>query len=414
MIKKVRTDQLRVGVFIDDLNCSGKIKGRVFINKCVIQSELAIEIIRAWEIQEVFIDTEKGLDIQRGEGVIERRRKTDRILRQQAINSQPKPAEVPLWEEVDMARSIKNDAGKIINQAMSAVAENKAIAIDQTYGLIEKMERSVSRNRDALLLLVRIRKKDEYTLVHSISVGALVLAFCNYCGMPYETTINMAIGALLHDIGKTRVPIDILNKPGKLTPQELEIIRRHTEYSAEAMTATKDLPFEAFDIALHHHERNNGKGYPHQLKGEAINLAPKIASICDVYDALTSTRCYKPGMSQVAALRMLYESSSDDFDQKLVYKFINMIGVYPVGTCVRLSNDLLGMVVASTENNLQPLVRVFFDDRASKGVQIRDVDLAREGVEIASYEFMESWTAEKRDLYRIVKSQLNPLHQLKT
>jgi len=411
MIKKVKTDELRVGVYVHDYNCNGS-NGNVFIAESFIKSEKAIQIIKAWDINEVYIDTEKGLDVQSGESAIEIRQNIDKGIRLEALKSRPQPSLAPLKEELTIARKIKEEAVTTVKQAMNAVEEGTTIQLGGTYQLIEKMEQSITRNRDALLLLMRIRNKDEYTLMHSISVSSLMLAFCNFCSLTYETTLNMAMGALFHDIGKTQIPLHILNKPGRLDPHELAIIKKHTEYSAEVMALTKDLPYEAFDIALHHHERNDGSGYPHALKDDSITFASKIASICDVFDALTSDRCYKSGISRVAGLRKLYEWSDFHFDKELVYKFISLIGVYPIGTCVRLENGQIGVVTGSTENMLQPVVRLFYDDTTKTATEVKDLDLLKEDINIENYESTESWDAGILQTYRQLKSNLNPLQEI--
>ncbi len=411
MIKKVKTDELRVGVYVNDYICK-RGNGKIYIAESFIQSEKAIQIIKAWDIEEVYIDTEKGLDVKPGESALEIRQKIDKKMRLEALRSRPQPSLTPLKEELTIARKIKEEAITTVKQAMNAVENGTTLQLGGTYQLIEKMEQSVTRNRDALLLLMRIRNKDEYTLQHSISVSSLMLAFCNFCGLTYDTTLNMAMGALFHDIGKTQIPLHILNKPGRLSPQEMEIIKKHTEYSAEVMALTKDLPYEAFDIALHHHERNDGSGYPHALKEDSIGFASKIASICDVFDALTSERCYKSGISRVSGLRKLYEWSDYHFDKELVYKFISLIGVYPIGTCVKLENGQIGVVTGSTENMLQPVVRLFYDDKKKAATKVREVDLLKEDINIENYESTESWDAGMRQTYRQLKSNLNPLQEI--
>lgn len=411
MIKKIRTDQLRVGVYVHDIT-SKEAGENVFIKRSLIQTQKAIQIIRSWGIEEVYIDTEKGLDIKSNKSTHEVQQEIDRGLRTAALRSLPPVPTVPLKEELHIARSIKEEAVTTMQRAMKSVTEGKDVDLGEAYQLVEKMENSVTRNRDALLLLTRIRKKDEYTLMHSISVSSLVLAFCNFCGLAYESTLNMAMGALFHDIGKTQIPLSILNKPGKLDPKEMEVIRKHTEHSAEVLANTKDLPFEAFDIALHHHERFDGSGYPHGLKGEDIGFASRIASICDVFDAITSERCYKSGIDRVAGLRLLYDWSESHFDKELAYKFISFVGVYPVGTCVRLENDLVGVVTGSTDNVLQPVVRLFYNNKTKTAMQVREVDLCKAGINVANYESPANWDANKLDIYKKLKTFLNPVQHL--
>ena len=361
MIKKIKTEQLKIGMFVHDFN-RHEAGEHIFIGASMIKTDKAIQVVHSWGIKEIYIDTERGLDVER--------RKTVR----KAMQNRSKP-HTPLKEEVKIARSIKKEAADIMQQVITSAEEGSDVDVSNAFQLVEKMEKSVSRNKDALLLLTRMRRKDEYTLMHSISVSSLVLAFCNFCGVDYDMTINLAIGALLHDIGKTKIPISILNKPGKLSLEEYTIIQRHAEYSADILANKQELPPEAFDIALHHHERHDGTGYPDGLIGDAIQFGPRIVSICDVYDAITSDRCYKNGIDKVNGLSKLYEWSNLHFDKELTYKFTRFIGVYPFGTCIKLENELVGVVAGSTGNILQPVVRLFYNDKAKAEMQVQEIDL---------------------------------------
>jgi len=410
MIKKIKIEQLRPGIFVHDFNCDWAGEN-VFINKALIKSEKAIEIIGSWGIKEIYIDTERGLDVKRGKTSSEVRQKTDSNLHKLALNKKATLSpSVPLKEEARMVMTIKKEAVDTMQRTMNSVQEGKHVDVESAFQLVEKMEASVTRNKDALVMLTRIRKKDEYTLMHSISVTSLVLAFCNYCGISSHTTINMATGALLHDIGKLQIPLNILNKPAKLDSKEFAIMKKHSEYSAQILADTKGLPAEAFDIALHHHERFDGTGYPNGLKGDAIDFSSKVASICDVYDAITSERCYKRGLERVEGLRKIYEWSEYHFDKELAYKFISCIGVYPIGTCVRLENQLTGIVIGSTENVLQPVVRLFFDNKTGASIQIREIDLSRADVNIISYDSPENWNSEKMQIFKQCRNLLSPFH----
>jgi len=409
MIKKIRIEQLRPGIFVHDFNCDWAGEN-IFINQALIKSEKAIEIIRSWGIKEVYIDTERGLDVKRAKTASEVQQKTDNNLNKLAWKRKKTTApSVPLKEEVQMARKIKKEAIDIMQQTMASVQEGKQVDVDRAFQLVENMGASISRNQDALIMLTRIRKKDEYTLIHSISVCSLVLAFCNSCRLPYDMTINMATGGLLHDIGKIRIPAGILNKPAKLNREEFAVIKKHSEFSAEILKKSKGLPAEAFNIALHHHERYDGTGYPHGQKGDAIDFGSRVTSICDVYDAITSARCYRHGLERVAGLRKLYEWSDYHFDKKLTFEFIHCIGVYPIGTYVRLENELSGVVTASTENVLQPVVRLFYNNKNKTPMKIQDIDLSRIGINIAGYDSPKKWDSDKMQTFRKNKNALSPL-----
>ncbi|MEN8200882.1 MAG: HD-GYP domain-containing protein, partial [Thermodesulfobacteriota bacterium] len=374
-----------------------------------LNSQKAIDIISSWGIKEVYIDTERGLDIKEPASAPERRQETDQLLHAMARDNSSIPRHTPFREEAKAARPIRREAVDLLKRSMAAVQEGREINVDEAGQLVEKMEESVTRNKDALLLLTRIRKKDEYTLMHSISVSSLVLAFCNSYSVPHDITIKLGMGALLHDIGKTRIPGTILNKPGRLTRQEFDVMKKHAEHSAEALADANDLPPEVFDIALHHHERYDGSGYPHSLKGDKIGFGARLSAICDVYDAITSERCYKKGMGRVEGLRKLYEWSSSHFDRDLTYKFIQSIGVYPVGTCVKLENQLSAMVTDSTDNVLQPVVRIFYNNKTNSPAAVEEIDLSRVGINVAGYESPKEWNSEKMYCFQDIRRSLSPL-----
>lgn len=408
MIKKVKTEQLQVGVYVHDFNCDTADQ-KIFINKSYIKSDKAIKILHNWGIKEVYIDTEKGIDELPRKIKAPILPKIPSELSKFGITSPAPKKLVPLVEEVERASEVKNDAVTLLSETATSIKTGTPIDIDKAYRVVEKMEESVLRNKEALLLLTRIRQKDEYTLMHSISVSSMILAFCSFMDMPHETTLNIAMGALFHDIGKTKIPLQILNKPGRLTDEEFEIIKKHSEHSMEILSTTKDLPLEVFDIALHHHERYDGSGYPYGLTGENIGIGSRLASICDVFDAYTSERCYKQGVDRVSGLKKVYDLSGEVFDKELAYDFIRFLGVYPVGTFVRLTNGLVGVVADSGENMLQPIVRVFYDEERKRTINVTELDTYQHGVSVAGYEDVEAWERDKILLFQHKRNELNVL-----
>ena len=399
MIRKVPTSLLRVGVFVHDFNCSQSSQS-VFINQSHIKSEKSIEILKSWEINEVYIDTSRGLAPK---GAPEKQ-----YMGFEEVTNVSPPL-VPLKEEIKIAQKIKQQAASVIQQSMVSIHKAQIIDINSAYNVVEKMHESVTRNKDALQLLTRIRNKDEYTLMHSISVSSMLLAFCNSSGIDYDSSIKMAVGALLHDIGKTRIPLAILNKPGKLDATEFDIIKTHTEHSADILSKTKELPDEAFDIALHHHERCDGSGYPYGLQKKSITTSAKIASICDVYDAITAERCYKKAIDKVTGLTKIYDMRNGHFDRKMTLKFIKFIGVYPIGTFVRLEDGMTGIVIDSTHNILQPIVRLFYNNNRKTLINLQDVDLSKRNMDVFSYDLPDDWAPPKKQDFVKISKQLRKL-----
>lgn len=405
MIKKVKIELLEPGVFIHDYNCDRQ-SSNLITSQTVVHNKKVIEILGDMGIREVYIDTDKGIDIEESIPAHQARRDTEEGLHKIAELQPASTRNIPLTVELKVARNIKKQATTVIRNVMEKVREGKPLETEEAYQLVEKMETSVTRNRDALVLLTMIRKKDEYTMMHSVSVGAYVLNFCNFYKVPQDVTLNLAMGALFHDIGKTQVPLAILNKPGRLTEEEFALIKKHTEYSAQILHSGHKLPAEAFDMGLHHHERFDGTGYPHRLRGDQIAFGSQLAAIADVYDAMTSDRCYKVGIDRVEALRKLYEWSGFHFNKDLTHKFIRCIGVYPIGSCVALESGRVGIVVGSTESLIQPVVHIFYDKKRDNEVSIPDVDLFKTGDQVVGYEESCNFDLQRLEAFKEVAADL--------
>ena len=408
MIKKIAINQLRPGIFVHDFNCDVKTHNLI-LEPVLIKDIKIIDILNSWGIKEIYIDTDQGLDVELPKSQLEDNRQTDRALFKLAKEQPKSTPSVPLGEELAVAKSIKIQAINVINNAMNQVRAGKPLETGGAYQLIDHMDQSIVRNRDALVLLTRIRNKDEYTMMHSISVGAYVLNFCIINKISREKTMALAIGALFHDIGKTKIPLEILNKPGKLTEDEFTEMKKHSLYSAEILKDSSNLPQEAYDMGLHHHERYDGKGYPHQIKGDEISFGSQLCAVADVYDALTSDRCYKKGIDRIEGLRKLYEWSGDHFNKEVAYQFINAIGVYPIGTCVKLESGRIGVVVGSTESAEQPVVRIFYDEKKRASVPVHDLDLFYTEDRVAQYADSDKWDLKKMNIFEDLSKDLFPV-----
>jgi len=392
MIKKINIEQLDTGFFVHDFNCDWN-GTNLYIAPSFIKSEHTIEILKSWNIKEVFIDTDRGLDVdesieQSVDASIEQSKpivKNVDLATHFGGNRHRNRPVVPLKIELQSSRKITKDAVKIVEQAYQQAMDGDMPEVGPFYELAKQMQVSIQKNRDALSLLSRIRKKDEYTLYHSVSVSAHVLNMCHYYEIPEQQSLDIAVGALFHDIGKALVPQSILNKPGKLTEEEFNEMKRHTELSVDMLSKAKNIPLEGYDIALHHHERYDGTGYPHGLGKDRISFAAQVTSVCDVFDAVTSPRCYKAGMESVLGLRIVYEGGGEQFNKELANDFIRCIGMYPVGTCVMLADGKSGVVVGSTEDMTRPIVQILYDEKKKKQVTPFTIDLSQTDNTIASY-----------------------------
>jgi len=287
--------------------------------------------------------------------------------------------------ELQSSRKIAADAIKVMGEAYQQAQQGAMPEVGPFYDFAKQMQVSIQRNRDALSLLNRIRQKDEYTLFHSFSVSSHVLNMCHYYEIPEQQSLDIAVGALFHDIGKALVPQAILNKPGRLTEAEFNEMKRHAELSVAMLSLARNIPLEGYDIALHHHERYDGKGYPHGLEKDQISFAAQITSVCDVFDAVTSERCYKSGMEAVLGLRVIYEGGGAQFNKGLANDFIRCTGMYPVGTCIVLADGKSGVVIGSTEDMMRPIVHILYDEKNKQQIAPFTLDLSQNGEAIVSY-----------------------------
>jgi putative nucleotidyltransferase with HDIG domain len=398
MLKKVDSSQLKVGMYIHDLSCDWMTHPFVR-NRFVIASQDEINKIVKAGIHDVVIDAGKGLDVEEAPSLADAQAATERELVELA--QQPsRIVRTSLGEELQRAAQIRHQAAGVVRNVMADARLGKAIEIGAVQPVVQSITESILRNPGALLGLLRIKTKDDYTFLHSVSVCALLVAFCNARGMDAEITRQAGIGGLLHDTGKALVPDQILNKPGPLTDEEFAIIKKHPEDGWNILRQSPDVPEIALDITRHHHERRDGTGYPDKQAGDQISELAQMAAIVDVYDALTADRVYHKGIPAAAALRKIYEWSKHHFNQTLVQEFMRCVGIYPVGTLVLLESGRLGVVVEPHETNLlAPKVNVFYSTKANTYIKPETVDLARGlgfggGDKIVGHESPSKWNVD--------------------
>ena len=399
MIKKIGARQLKVGMFVHDLSCHWM--DHPFVrNRLMITSEDEIRKIIAAGIHELYIDTEKGLDVADAPTAQQAQEALERELVDIAARQPAAVARISFAEEISRARQVKNQAHQLVRTVMHDARLGKAIELDQVEPVVQNITESILRNPGALTGLLRIKNKDDYTFLHSVSVCTLLVAFCRSSGMDADITRQAGLGGLLHDTGKALVPDEVLNKPGRLTDAEFDIIRKHPKDGYEILLKTPGVGAVPLDITLHHHERMDGSGYPDKLAGDQISALAQMAAIVDVYDAITADRCYHKGMSAAEALRKIFEWSKFHFNPQHVQSFMRCVGIYPVGTLVLLESGRLGVVIEPHETNLlAPKVRAFFSAKSNTYIKPVDVDLSKPlgmggGNKIVSHESPGKWNVD--------------------
>lgn len=375
MIKRIATSELRTGMFIHDLDC-GWMEHPFVKNKFAVENPQIVQKIASAGIRHVYIDTAQGKDVEHAPTLEE----VDAGLQQEleaAVEDADNEPAVSVAEERDRAQRLFREATSVIRNLMEDTRVGKQVEMAGINPVAEKMVQSAFRNHHALTGISRIKSKDEYTFMHCVSVAGLMISFAKEQGLPEETIHQVAIGGLIHDIGKTLVPQEVLNKPGRLEPDEFEIMKTHVTHSRDILQETTGISDTAMDVSVLHHERMDGTGYPLGLSGREISLIGRMSAIVDVYDALTSVRVYKDAWEPTLALKKLMEWSPDYFDQGLVQHFIKCLGIYPVGSVVQLDSGLVGVVMELGDDMLRPQLKIIYNARKKCYEKIRDLDLGK-------------------------------------
>ena len=374
----------------------------------LLQEQAALDKIRGAHIRQVWIDTGKGLDVEAPTA-------EQSAFEEDATEPDLDPVASPVAK---FARDIKpvsieqelGRAARIVDKGREAVMSmfnearmGRAVDAENAVSLVEDITASVMRNRDALISLARLKTMDDYTYMHSVAVCALMIALARQLEMDDEQTRDAGLAGLFHDIGKMAVSSSILNKPGKLTDAEFDSVRGHPAAGFQMLSNASGLSAGVLDVCLHHHEKIDGSGYPERLMGADISMLARMGAICDVYDAITSNRPYKQGWCPTESLRRMASWCPDHLDHAIFQNFVKSIGIYPVGTLVRLESGRLGVVVEQQlgRSLLVPKVRVFYSTTTISYIAPELLDLADAGVSdrIAASEVASKWGLEDIDRF---------------
>jgi len=355
-----------------------------------------IALILESSIKEVWIDAAQGLDVNAGEASAEAETVTQ---------AETEPAKPAIPEKVSFNDEVKR-AAKICAKGKEAVVSmfqearmGKAIEAEAAMPLVEEISNSILRNPGALISLARLKTADDYTYMHSVAVCALMIALARQLGLSDEETRDAGMAGLLHDLGKALIPIEILNKPGKLTDEEFAIVKTHPEKGHELLLTASGVSKITKDVCLHHHEKIDGSGYPKGLNGETMSLFAKMGAVCDVYDAITSNRPYKAGWDPAESIKRMAEWKGH-FDPGVFQAFVKSLGIYPTGSFVRLESGRLGVVIEQGEKSLlTPKVKVFFSSKAQAYIKPETIDLARSPEKIAGRDDPKKWGIKNIDHY---------------
>ena len=396
MLKKIAIADLRVGMYIHEF-CGGWMDHPFWRSKFAVKDVQDLGKVRDSGVTELWIDTDMGADVPN-----EVRAETEKAVAGEVDHmlAAAQSLLAPLTQQVEFDQEVKR-AVKICNKAKGAVVSmfqevrmGKAISAEAAGELVDEISSSVRRNPGALISLARLKTADDYTYMHSVAVCALMVSLARQLGQDETSIRELGLAGLLHDLGKAMMPIEVLNKPGKLTDDEFAIMRTHPGEGHRLLVEGDAVGALVLDVCRHHHEKVDGSGYPDHLSGDQISLHAKMGAVCDVYDAITSNRPYKAGWDPAESIRKMTEWSKGHFDEGVFQAFVRSIGIYPAGSLVKLESGRLGVIVEQSQKSLlQPVVKVFFSSKSQTYIKPELIDLSKPGAmdRIASREEPAKW-----------------------
>ena len=359
MKKRVQVSELRFGMYIAELDRPWTDTPFMF-QGFVLATQKQLEMLRQY-CATVLIDAERSelpATPQSGKAVYAEK--------------------VSVEQEAGPARVLYRSSRTIMRDVLSSVKIGRTLDAARLKSAVTAMTESVLRNPDAMLLLSQLRKKGEYNESHALDVSIYMITFGRFLELEPGQIEFLGYLGLLQDVGKLRLPGELLEKRGRLSAEEFELAKLHVTYSAEILRATPGLPDDLPRIASLHHERHDGSGYPGKLRGSEIGMLGSIAAIVDTFDAMTVRRPHADPVSPSAAISMLYKWRGVFFDAYLVEQFIRCIGIFPVGSLVTLNTGEIGVVIAqNAAKRLQPRVMVIRDAKSNPMHPQKLLDLSR-------------------------------------
>ncbi len=361
-VKKISIDDCTVGMYVEDVFSKEDVL-LLSADSLITRSE-QIAALRRQGVMSLYIDVGKGKDVPKK-------------IEDVPAGADTMQREVEYFKELEQARSIHRQTIATAREALDAIRKGRTFSVSKVEESSQNIVESILRNRDALISLCQIKGYDEYTYTHSVNVSVLTTAVAYSLGYNRDRLLQVGVGGLLHDVGKMRVPESILNKPGKYTEWEFNVMKKHPEYGIDILKDKKSVSDFSRALVIQHHERYNGKGYPFHLKGQEIHEIGLIGAVADVYDALTSNRVYRAAWTPQKALAVIFQGCDEDYSREIVERFTKQMGIYPVGSFVRLFSGEMGVVTKVDHGRLlTPIILILFDTQGKRLKQPVEYDLS--------------------------------------
>jgi putative nucleotidyltransferase with HDIG domain len=365
VLKTFDIDDVEEGMFVDSIaKQQGKFK---ITTRGRVTSLAAIKHLKNKGILSVVVDMSKQI-------------KPEVVAHQEPEPETEKttkpPEEVSFETELGVAAKLHLKGKHLQKTMLESLGKNLPIDIAIPEAFTNNLVSSIDRNPNALICMTKIREKDDYLLEHSLNVAILLANFGTHVGLDEKQIQELALSGFLHDIGKIKIPDEILHKPERLNDQEMTIMKDHVYYGIKVLIEM-GMPDSIVETIGQHHERLDGYGYPEGLRGNEITAFGRMIAIVDTYDAITADRCYKAGMSSKKALQILLQDAPDKYDEGFVTQFVQCIGIFPAGSLVKLNNQKIAMVLKQHPvHATKPVVKVFYSVRGSHYLEPKELDLA--------------------------------------
>jgi putative nucleotidyltransferase with HDIG domain len=364
--RKMLVGELDLGMYVAELDRPWE--GTPFLFQGFrIETQAELDRLRGL-CQFVFVDETRAIEVDQPDRTIARSMsvKSGGAAERPAVAEWaargPKVVQGKVRGAIQQSFKLRANASTYVTKVFEDVRLGTSINTAEAKQVVSAMVDVVAESADSLVWLTQLKNAHEYTLQHSVNVCILSLAFAHHLGYPKEQMQQIGLGALLHDIGKIRTPIDVLDKPGKLTDHEFEIMRRHPVDGWKMLRDKPEMSEASLEIVKYHHERLSGRGYPEGRKADQLSTHVLLVAICDVYDAMTSDRIYQRGVPSTVGLTAMHQLAPSEFGKELMQEFIRCLGIYPVGSLVELTDRSLGIVMVNDPSNrLRPVVLLVRD-----------------------------------------------------